>query len=268
MRMEVKNMKLKNSTISCFNLLKNLSFATAGVACIGLLTMSGAKASTITNSFTVSGESNPWLAGMPEGSGAGWVDTAPYQSPLEVTGMSINAGDIFNFSASGAVRNGSCPEPGCTTNNPDGGSVIHEWYGGENGISDIFAPLNSLIGVFLGNDQPNFSIAPQNLDFSSVESRNYLNLNPTLKQTFYIGDGLTNSGTFQKIIAPVGATRLFLGTMDGYQWGNNLGFFNVTVTKYTDDTQSVPEPVSTFSLLSLGAIGIGLILKYKQKQNA
>jgi hypothetical protein len=28
---------------------------------------------------------------------------------------------------------------------------------------------------------------------------------------------------------PEGATRLFLGTMDGHEWANNLGQFTITV---------------------------------------
>src|SRR5262249_20324106 len=45
------------------------------------------------------------------------------------------------------------------------------------------------------------------------------------------GDGLTGSGagTPQQFIVPGGATRLFLGTVDGFQWSTNSGAFSVVV---------------------------------------
>ncbi|MEJ7677498.1 MAG: hypothetical protein WKG06_06425 [Segetibacter sp.] len=51
-----------------------------------------------------------------------------------------------------------------------------------------------------------------------------------MKQVFFIGDGQTSGGVQQRIVIPKGATRLFLGTLDGYGWYNNGGAFNLTVT--------------------------------------
>ncbi|HEY3242752.1 MAG TPA: hypothetical protein VGM03_05305 [Phycisphaerae bacterium] len=46
---------------------------------------------------------------------------------------------------------------------------------------------------------------------------------PGLRQPFFIGDGLTGtgSGAVQQFLVPDGATRLFLGTIDGCEWSNN-----------------------------------------------
>jgi len=68
------------------------------------------------------------------------------------------------------------------------------------------------------------------LDFTTPAGRDYTVLSPALKQPFFIGDGLTSSGAVQRVIAPAGATRLFLGTMDNYEWNNNEGSFDVTVS--------------------------------------
>src|SRR5262249_29637232 len=105
------------------------------------------------------------------------------------------------------------------------------YLGTENGIADITAPFASLLGVFLGSDQLDQSAAPPPLDFRTSANRDYLVLAPALKQPFFIGDGLTTSGVVQQVIAPVGASRLFLGVMDQYQWSDNEGAFTVGVAK-------------------------------------
>ena len=56
----------------------------------------------------------------------------------------------------------------------------------------------------------------------------------------------------QKFYVPNGATRLFLGTADGFGWFNNDGGFNTDITDYSQAT--VPGPSlsmrSTLSMLS------------------
>src|SRR5205085_8639539 len=71
---------------------------------------------------SVPGSANPYLAGMPGGStccaAAGGVpDSAPAQSPVQVTGLTLTPGMVLTFTASGSVSfSGGTP-----TDSPDGG---------------------------------------------------------------------------------------------------------------------------------------------------
>ncbi len=209
-----------------------------------------------TADILVPGTSDPWLAGMPNGSTASSGDSAPAQS--SVFAGNFNAGDILQFTVSinlGAGPVGYCP--GCTSPTPDGTGFNLHTTGAENGISNVNAPTNSLIGVFLGNDAPNGNPAPATLDFGSLGT-SFLMLSPLLQQAFFIGDGLTGtgSGTVQSFVAPTGATRLFLGTMDGFGWYNNVGAYDVAINTRNP---TVPLPGALPLILSgLGLLGITL----------
>jgi hypothetical protein len=111
--------------------------------------------------------------------------------------------------------------------------------------------------VFLDNDRPDLSPPTTTLNFESI-GLNFISLSPELKQVFFIGDGLTGTGdgAIQDFEIPAGATRLFLGTMDGYGWYNNIGSFEVEV---------VPVP-TTILLLGSGLIGLAA-LKRNLKNN-
>ena len=75
------------------------------------------------------------------------------------------------------------------------------------------------------------SPAPSNLDFRSTASRDFDTLQPGLKQLFFIGDGLNSKGQHQDFVAPKGTTRLFLATMDYYEWNNNAGYRQMKITR-------------------------------------
>jgi hypothetical protein len=213
-----------------------------------LIAASALSAATI---ISVPGTSDMWLAGMPNGSTASTNDSAPAQSPVLVTGIPIVAGAYLQFDpVAGQVSNGPC----CgLVPNADGDTftLISHIAGAENGISNVTAPINALMGVFLDGSQPSLSAAPSALDFGAGAGINYTTISPLLKQVFFIGNGRTSGNILQTIIVPTGATRLYLGTMDGFEWNNNLGGYRVTVN-------TVPEP-STWMMLGGGLLALAMV---------
>ena len=182
--------------------------------------------------------------------GDGIGDYAPAQSP--VYAGSVTAGATITWSATGLVGNGPS-EPEFGPNGDVTGSLyglFDHGSGAENGISDVLSiGVDSLMGVFLGpvcrQDQ-----LPSALDFSSIEFT-YTTLSPAVDQVFYMGDG-----SVQSLIVPTGATRLFLGTMDGFGWDNNLGAFDVNLQNVT---APVPDGGSTMAMLGVAFGVIGFV---------
>jgi hypothetical protein len=119
-------------------------------------------------------------------------------------------------------------------------------------MSQLESPFNSLIGVFLGPGRPDLNPAPGGLDFSTQE---YTILFPELQQVFFMGDGLTSGSLTQSIVAPAGATRLFLGTMDSFGWANNTGEFQVTI----DIVGQVPDSTPYCWLVLVGLLAVSEI---------
>jgi hypothetical protein len=188
----------------------------------------------------VAATANPFLAGMPAGSVASLnnphnspdyagTTSNPKSSPIAVN-LPLKDGVALTFdSISGVARH----DPNLADFNPDGqaNDVDHNTNGSENGIADVKAPINALVGVFLTDDQPSLTKAPKSLDFSTDASRNFDKLEPQLKQIFFIGDGLNSSGIQQQFIVPKGATRLYLATWDFFEWNNNSGTRTVKVNR-------------------------------------
>jgi hypothetical protein len=178
---------------------------------------------------SVTNKSNPWLAGMPNGTTANAYDSAPNASPSLLLGKgSLTPGATLTFDVTGETSNQTGVEAKYP---PDGnlGWIIHNYYGAEHGIADLQAPISALIGVFLDDSQPDKTSAPSSLDFTTAASRDFTTLAPKLKQPFFIGDGRKADGTTQKFTVPTGATRLYVGSMDGQQWSDNDGGFSVVV---------------------------------------
>jgi hypothetical protein len=122
--------------------------------------------------------------------------------------------------------------------------------------------------VFLDDTEPS-GTAPGTLIFGSTGIHDdFLELSPALNQTFFIGDGLTGTGTgtIQNFNIPATATRLFLGFADGfdfaglpYLYSDNYG----SLTAEFEITASpVPEP-SSMLLLGGGLAGIAWFRKKK-----
>jgi hypothetical protein len=187
--------------------------------------------------ISVPGTGDPWLSGMPDGSTASYDDTAPTASPPMMTIPAGATGYLTFTNVSGTVAHGSG-----LYNGPEGNTSSIYSHGAdspggptpaaENGIADAVAPINALMGVFLDDNQPNTTSAPSTRNYSTSASRDQTSYSDIqLKQPFFIGDGVTSTGTVQQFKIPPGATRLYLGPMDGYEWKNNLGSFSVTITQ-------------------------------------
>jgi hypothetical protein len=99
------------------------------------------------------------------------------------------------------------------------------------GISSVLSTrLNTLLGVFLTDTAPVMGTAPSALTFGDNMK------NPLVQQMFAIGSGLDN------VVVPTGATRLFFGLNDGYEWINNVGELTVT---------AIPTPLPAGLLLGI-----------------
>jgi hypothetical protein len=172
----------------------------------------------------------------------------PYESPVQA-GIPITPGATITLSNVSGQGNNDFTQSteydatgnadGYTANYRDEAANTIE----EHGIADAYMPLNAVNAVFLGNGVPDANPAPAALDFSSQAERDYTaNTNngeavnngqfaPKVQQVFYVGNGLTSTGQQETFIVPTGATRLFLGTMDGHEWSNNSGAFTVTISE-------------------------------------
>lgn len=228
---------------------------------LGLLTLilsiSFAKAEPI--SVTVPGTANPWLAGAESGTSAAGGDSAPGQSPVLVP---VNAGDELKFYVSGWTGYG--PGGEASSEGDVGGGFGELNHAVENGIGGISgAPANALIGVFLSDDTPTSGGEPAALDFQIASgNRDALSRLPALRQPFFIGNGVAAGGQRQVIYVPEGATRLFLGTVDGTGWFNNTGSLevNITVNQMAVFNMVAWETPATVNAVSDVATGGNLVL--------
>jgi Flp pilus assembly protein TadG len=194
---------------------------------------------------------NIWLAGEPPGTEASLnnphrssdfagTESNPRQSPLQVkmtNGQSfpLVAGQSLTFdSIEGTARH----DPNLPMFNPDGEStdinsnITVPRNLGELGKSNVIAPINAVMAVFLDDTKPsNYSTYPPVLDFSTTASRNFTVLKPQLRQIFFVGDGKRDDGATQTFVVPKGATRLYMGMMDFYEWNNNYGDRTMRITR-------------------------------------
>ena len=154
------------------NPLARISLLCAGIfSASALFGQSLAFHESVPRAFTVNvpATANPYLAGMPAGAQARVGDSAPQQSPVLIA-RTLSHAVAVTFSATGSVEH--TPECPPTCYGPNGqGVMARHLKGAENGISDIFAPMDSLAGVFLSDEPPDHSKAPPRLEFRRREDR-------------------------------------------------------------------------------------------------
>lgn len=214
---------------------------------------------TQTYDLSVLGTANIWGAGQtgPAATpGVGGGTPAPF---IAVTG----GGTItVSYISSLVDING-----GFGFNGPDGYQILPTITIPYNGLSAIsYTNDAALWGTFL-NDEPPSGSPPPSLSF--VGNTSFASLSPQLKQVFFIGDGLTETGagTRQLFLAPIGATRLYIGLADspgGFaidappgHYGDNIGSWNVRVT-------AVPEP-DIHALLVAGMLAMGIYIPRRSR---
>jgi len=160
------------------------------------------------------------------------------------------------------------------TNGPDepcwpGVNTTVTSYGGLSGI-DVYHNNMFLVGVFLDANEPSGpgpAVLSYNYGTPGSLSTSDPSFSPVLDQVFFIGDGLTETGTGQEQIfhVPAGADRLYLGFADSFDsvpsyYADNVG--SLTATFSITSTTATPEPA--YGFLLPGGLFIGILL-YRRK---
>lgn len=239
------------------------------ILAVSVLNCSVASASMV----TIGGQSNIFGAGH----------AAPPMGVLgsgllpPVFSFSAGAGQVLTFSSvSGSVRIDNDNNPGYS-NGPDGGTLYTSTnVSSVGGISGVVhdAKTMFLVGVFLDGSEP-VDPPPSTLNFSaSALGENFATLAPSLRQVFFIGDGLTGtgSGSVQQFYVPTNATRLYMGFADAYDGtiGGAPGYYidndgELIATFEISSVAAVPEPTS-LALTCLGSGVLGICIRRSRRR--
>jgi hypothetical protein len=226
------------------NILSTAAHAALTRACLAIVLTAMSLAGA---DLVIPGDANIYGAGhlsapAPGGAGAGQLPPVYAFVP--------SAGLVLTFSSvTGTVRIDNNEHP-LYTNGPDGGllfSYTNVWsYGGISGIAHHEKTM-FLAGVFLDDTEPS-DPAPATLDFSAAGlTESFSAVAPQLRQVFFVGDGRTGTGAVQRFIVPPGATRLFLGFADS--WNFSFGSIEGYPGWYDDDDGLLS---ATFSIAPRG----------------
>jgi hypothetical protein len=212
------------------------AFAVAVCSLSSILVLSSNSAAEVTGTGTskqvvLPSTDNIWAAGL-QSAPSGNLPQAVSVTPASVVTLGNATGTWSCNSPFGGPGNQQGPDGnGVTGLNCD---PPLDWpaYGGLSGIKDG-SRAQFITGVFLGlSGQP--ATPPARLDFTDGTGlgHSFASLSPKLGQVFFIGDGLTGtgSGTVQRFIAPAKAATLYLGyTDDPAAYPDNKGQVTATV---------------------------------------
>lgn len=144
---------------------------------------------------------------------------------------------------------------------PDGGVMLAGGTNitGLNGISGIIAPVQLfLAGVFVNSaNLPTTGSGPAALDYTGVGAMTQALYNSLgLNQVFFVGDGLTGtgSGTTQQFFAPTGADTLLLGFVDGSGFVGAPSFYGDNPGRVSGEVSVSAIPLPAGGLLLLGGL--------------
>lgn len=143
-------------------------------------------------------------------------------------------------------------------NGPDGGNFAPSTnLSGVGGISGYVGPETGfLVGVFLDDSDPTSLVAPGNMSYGSLSDYALTSYSPGLRQVFFIGDGLTGtgSGSIQTFVVPDSATRLYLGVADGFSFAGQPGWYDDNTGALNVEYDVVPEPATMVILAGLAGL--------------
>ena len=223
------------------------------LAAVALAIGTPSTASTVVN---VPATGDLYLAGQPAGTACCFNDSSPAESPT-LAPIALSSGEYLTFTTTGSATN----QPGPVYATADGNTAstydLNADYGtGISGPNNIH--LAGLAGVFIGDNVPTGNAPAQ------LSGTDYALLSPGLGQMFFIGDGLTGtgSGSVQDFFVPNGATRLFLGVADNGGYYDNSGQITAMIT--SNVISAAPEP-GTWVLMFAGVIILGAMLRYGRR---
>jgi hypothetical protein len=156
------------------------------------------------------------------------------------TGLVVRGGGLVQVArpASGGIDFFNAPS--ATFYPPEGETSITSKLSGLGGVSGYFGPAGALVGIFLNDTNPALALRAPTMDFSTPLSREFITLRPGLRQVFFIGNGVTSSGSLQRFVPPAGATRLFVGIADGGGFVGAPGFYEDNNGSYRIDLSISP----------------------------
>jgi hypothetical protein len=191
----------------------------------------GTTAATTSTNVTLPSTDNIWDAGAGSAE-SGTLPQAVAVSPGAVVTLDSAAGTWSCNSPFGGAGNQQGPDGNGVTGQNCDPPLDFPAHNNLSGIKDG-SRAQFITGVFLGSGGPP-AAAPAQLDFTDGTGlgHSFASLSPELGQMFFIGDGLTDTGTgtAQQFTAPAGAAELYLGyTDDPAAYGDNQQAVTATV---------------------------------------